>query len=208
MVPRLRTLNASWARAATTKPWSYCPARAALPLVVGLFAVVTALRWFLDGSGQAAALLYVVPIALCALWFGRHGGLGSATGGAVLFVVLGLVHGHGDLDATGWADPVLAMSLVGGLIGELSERVARERGFATRHAMWGQRLEELCERQQSALVASDSLAQTLAAARWMLEAGATNQAIDVLNSGVTAGIEDLATSPRTAEPQRRGGLRS
>ena len=36
-----------------------------------LFAAVSVLRWFVDGNGQAVALLYVIPIALLALFFGR-----------------------------------------------------------------------------------------------------------------------------------------
>lgn len=194
MALQLRTCDVPWLCRATTKVSDCSLERAALPVVVGLFGAVTALRWVVDGSGQAAALLYVVPIALGALWFGRRGGITAATGGTVLFVLLALLHGRGDLDATGWVDPVLAMTLVGILVGELAERAAHLRGFATRHAERSRRLEALCERQQAAILASDSLVQTVAAARWMLESGATDEAVDLLTSGVADGIERLRTT--------------
>lgn len=197
----------TWSTGGTWSPGLF---RAAPLVVVGLFAAVTALRWLVDGSGQAAALLYVVPIALSALAFGRRGGIAAAASGAALFVLLALVHGRGDLDVTGWAAPVVAMALVGALLGELAERAARARGFATRHAERSRRLEELCERQQAALVVSDSLVQTIAAARWMLEAGATEQAIEVLTASVSDGIDRLhatlgeepGMSPSGALPRR------
>ena len=63
----------------------------AVAVLVGLMAAVTVLRWFVDGAGQAAALLYVVPIALSALRFGRRGGAGAAGCAIGAFVVLELV---------------------------------------------------------------------------------------------------------------------
>ena len=156
-----------------------------LALVAGLFAGVTVLRWFIDRSGQAAALLYIVPITLGALRFGRRGAAGTAALGILAFIVLALVHGRGDLDLTGWSAPVLSMALVGYLAARLEELV-RVHGERSRH------LEQVCEAQHAALTASDSIVQQVAAVRWMLEAGKADEAAKVLDATVSQGIEKLS----------------
>jgi hypothetical protein len=154
-------------------------------LVVGLFAGVTVLRWFIDRSGQAAALLYVLPITLGALRFGRRGAAGAVALGTLSFVVMALVHGRGDLDLTGWSAPPLSMALVGYL-------AARLEGLVGAHTEHRRYLEEVREAQHATLTVSDSIVQQVAAARWMLEAGRADEAAEVLNGTVAEGIEKLA----------------
>jgi hypothetical protein len=38
--------------------------------------------------------------------------------------MLQIIRSHGDVDATGWVGPLLAMALMGGLVGYLSESEA------------------------------------------------------------------------------------
>lgn len=163
-----------------------------LAVIAGLFAAVTALRWFVDGSGQAAALLYVVPIALAALWFGRRGGIWTAAVGTAAFLVLAAVDGRGDLDATGWIGPLVAMSLVGGLIGHLVDRAGRRQPLDAVHVERDRQLEELCEAQHAALVTSDSIIQQFAAARWLLEVGRTEEAAGILGDTVADCVARLS----------------
>ncbi len=170
---------ATWAREA----WASVPV--SLVMVAGLFAGVTVLRWFIDRSGQAAALLYVVPITLGALRFGRRGAAGTAALGCLGFIVLALVHGRGDLDLTGWSAPVLSMALVGYLAARLEELVRV-------HAERSRHLEAICEAQHAALTVSDSIVQQVAAVRWMLEAGKAEEAAEVLDGTVAQGIEKLS----------------
>ena len=165
------------------RAWQSVPV--SLVVVAGLFAGVTVLRWFIDRSGQAAALLYVVPITLGALRFGRRGAAGTAALGTLGFVVLAIVHGRGDLDFTGWSAPVLSMALVGYLAARL-EGLVRVHGERSRH------LEQVCEAQHAALTVSDSIVQQVAAVRWMLEAGKADEAAKVLEGTVAQGIEKLS----------------
>jgi hypothetical protein len=144
------------------------------------------LRWFVDGAGQAAALLYVVPISLCALRFGRRGGLGAAGVSVAAFIVLELVRARGDVDVTGWVGPLVAMALMGGLVGHLSEAVSRNE--VARMAQ-EQRLEELRRAQLTAAEASDTIVQRVAAARWMLEVGRSKEALAALDATVAEGID-------------------
>lgn len=165
--------------------------------ILALLCAVTVLRWFVDGAGQAAALLYVVPIALGALRFGRRGGLVVAGFSATAFVVLEAVRAHGDLDVTGWVGPLLAMVLIGGLVGHLSD-VAAEGETERRQA--ARRLEELSAARRSAAEISDSIVQQVAAARWMLESGQHLEALAALDDTVANGIAAVSgTLPPLAD---------
>lgn len=198
-------------RARVTRLWSrfwdachrYSPKSTpvALGVIVGMMAAVTVLRWFVDRAGQAAALLYVVPIALSALRFGRRGGVTAAGFGISAFVVLELIRSQGDADLTGWVGPLLAMALMGGLVGYLSESAARHdaaRDLQARH------LEALLDAQKVASEANDSIVQQVVAARWMLEAGKNEEALAALNATVDEGITKVSGSlaPLSAEATR------
>ena len=160
-------------------------------VIVGLMLAVTVLRWFLDGAGQAAAVLYVLPISLSALRFGRRGGAIAAGCGITAFVVMELVRAKGDVDLTGFAGPVLAMALMGGLVGHLSESAAHHeavRSLQERH------LDELRQARSAALEMSDSMVQHVAAARWMLEVGKSQDALAELDATVAEGIAEVSSA--------------
>lgn len=162
--------------------------RAAAAVIAGLLAAVTLLRWFFDRNGESVALLYVVPIALGALRFGRRGGIIVAGFGVVAFVVLEAVRARGDLDVSGWAGPLLAMTLIGALVGHLSEVAGhREAEQGLRTAQIG----ALRDAQRSAISTADSMVQQVAAARWMLEAGQPEEALAALGDAVAEGIARL-----------------
>ncbi len=171
--------------------------RWSLVAIVALFAAITVLRWFIDGSGQAVAMLYVLPIALCGFWFGRRGGLVAAAVGATAFAVLAVIHGRGDLDFTGWAGPVIAMVLVGGLVGYLADLADRREQVNRLQAERNRALEVIRDEQLAALSVSDSIVQQIAAVRWMLESGKTDEAIDVLASTLATGMTQLSRGLRT-----------
>ena len=198
-----RSWGAGWALSRRYAPRSRS---VALVVVVALLTAVTVLRWFVDGAGQAAVLLYVVPIALSALRFGRRGGLGAAGFGIVAFIVLETVRAQGDVDATGWAGPLLAMALLGGLVGHLSAVAARAEGAGR---LQDHQLDELRDARHAAIEAGDSLVQHVVAARWMLEAGRGDEALIVLNATVahgmghlSAALPPLADEPRDGAPAR------
>jgi hypothetical protein len=179
----------------------------ALGVIVCLTATVTILRWFVDGAGQAAALLYVLPIALGALRFGRRGGLGAAGFGIGAFIVLELVRARGDVDVTGWIAPLLAMALMGGLVGHLSESGARN---DEARRLLAQHLDELRRARHAALEAGDSIVQRVAGARWMLEVGRSQEALEALNATLTDGITRVsgklpALTPDPGRGETAGG---
>jgi hypothetical protein len=177
----------------------------ALGVIVGLIGAVTVLRWFVDGAGQAAALLYVVPIALSALRFGRRGGVAAAGFGISAFVVLEIFHSQGDVDAIGWVGPLLAMALLGGLVGYLSESAA---GHEVAHRLQARYLDGLRDAQYAASEANDSIVQQVVAARWMLEAGKHQEALAALNATVAAGIARVSGTLPPLSPQATSDWRT
>ena len=187
LVPGARRWAAARVRASWEGARHYAPSSrlVAVGIIVGLLAAVTILRWFFDRASETVALLYVVPIALSALRFGRKGGITAAGFGVTAFVVLEAVRARGDIDVTGWVGPLLAMVLMGGLVGHLSEVAAQREADRRRQA---QRIEELSDAQRRAVEASDSVVQQVAAARWMLEAGQSKEALAALGDAVTEGI--------------------
>lgn len=159
---------------------------------------VTVLRWFVDRAGQAAALLYVVPIALCALRFGRRGGVAAAGVGMAAFVTLELVRSQGDVDATGWVAPLVAMALMGGLVGHLSEAAAHHEAA---HRRQKRDLDAMRDAQHAASEVNDSIVQQVVAARWMLEAGKEQEALAALDATVAVGIAQVSGTLRPVTPE-------
>jgi len=156
-------------------------------VVVGLFAVVSVLQWFNDGSGQAIAVLYVLPIALLGVTRGERGGLAGASVGFVLFAVFEIVHSSGDIDATGWAVRATAMFLLGGLLGHATDRTIASEQTALDEQQKRCQLEEANHRYAAAIEINDSLVQEMVAAKWMVEQGLTDQAAEMLTATIATG---------------------
>lgn len=121
-----------------------------------------ALRLILSNPLDAISMLYLFPIALLAMAKGRWGGL---LGGLVAVVLVGvwvLVRSV-DLNAVGWLSRVLLL-LVGALIGDARDRLARA---AAEHAVH----EAAVQRHREAIEINDSLVQGMSAAKWSIEGG-------------------------------------
>jgi len=173
-------------------PWYRSSARAALLAASGLFAVVTVAHIIVSDTGEAVDILYALPIALLAMSFGLRGGLIGAVIGFSLFAVVELVDGVGDIDATGWISRAAGLFLLGALLGRATDQTeaGRLRGMAA--AEERQRLEERARRQAEGLEISDSILQHLAVAKWMIEAGQDEGAIEVLTSTMATGERMVA----------------
>jgi hypothetical protein len=183
-------------------PWYRTYRRAAVLLSAGLFVAVTALHVVVNGTGEAVDILYALPVALLAMSFGLRGGLVGAAIGFSLFTVVELVDGIGDIDATGWCSRAAGLLLLGALLGHASDQI--EAGQLRTTAMLRERqvLDEQARRQHEGLEISDSILQHLAVAKWMVEAGRSDEAIAILTSTMAAGermVADLL-------PERRGDV--
>jgi glucose-6-phosphate-specific signal transduction histidine kinase len=173
-------------------PWYRSHSRAALVMACALFVGITAARFFTDGSGEAVDILYSLPIALLAMSFGLSGGLIGAAIGFSLFAIVELVDGVGDIDATGWIVRAAGLLLLGVLLGRATDQI--EAGQFRTMAVQEQRrfLQETARRQAEALEISDSILQHLAAAKWMVESGRDEEAIEMLTSTMATGERMVA----------------
>jgi signal transduction histidine kinase len=180
-VPRPRTPDEA------ARPWFRAHPRWAAAVVALLFVGVFVTRLLADESPRdAAGLLYVLPVALAAMSFGRRGGLAAGLFGVSLVVAWALVQ---DFDPTwlGWVSRVVPLLLLGGLLGDATERLEA----AQRRE---QELEAAARRHRDAAEISDSLIQGMTAARWALEADRPDVAITTLEDTVARGqrlVSDL-----------------
>lgn len=92
-----------------------------------LFATILALRVAYGDAGDATLLLFVVPIALCAIEFGTRGGLAASTLALALAVGCDVASDDYEFGPLGLATRATAYFLVGGLLGKfVNERRALE----------------------------------------------------------------------------------
>jgi hypothetical protein len=173
-------------------PWYRSHSRAALLVACGLFAVVTVARLFANGTGEAVDILYSLPIALLAVSFGLRGGLIGAAIGFFLFAIVELADGVGDIDATGWIARAAGLLLLGVLLGRATDQI--ESGQLRTMAAQEERrvLAERARRQAEALEISDSILQHLTVAKWMVETGRNEEAIEILTSTMATGERMVA----------------
>jgi PAS domain S-box-containing protein/putative nucleotidyltransferase with HDIG domain len=106
-----------------------------------LFAAILALRVAIGDPGEATLVLFVLPIALCAVEFGLRGGLAAAAFGLVLLIGWEGVSTD-QLGLLGLATRSTAYLLVGGLLGRfVDERRALEakveRHYELSHDLFG-----------------------------------------------------------------------
>lgn len=189
------------AEGGSTFPWYRSHARTALVAASGLFVAVAVAHIFANRTGQAVDILYALPVALVAMAFGLRGGLIGAASGFLLFAVVELTYGVGDIDVTGWLARTAGLFLLGILLGHATDQI--ESG--QRAAMAAQRerlaLTMRARRHAEALEISDSILQHLVVAKWMVEAGQYDKAIEIMTTTIATGERMVAD----VLPERRDG---
>lgn len=145
-----------------------------------MFVTITVVRFSL-GNDAAVAItsLYVVPVSLAALAWGRVAGL-LASGAAVVLLALWVLAADVDLTVLGWSARVVPMLLVGLLLGDASDGLRR-----AEQAHIEQTERTLLHRQ--AVEINDSLLQGMAAAKWALEAERHDVAHEHLSDAIASG---------------------
>jgi hypothetical protein len=150
-------------------------------IVVAMFAAIFALRLWSGRVEDAYSMLFVFPVALVAVAFGRLAGT-SAGVVAVLLIVVWAVARDVSLTPAGWASRVLPILLLGLLLGDATDRlrlVEAER----------RRLESAALLHRDAIEINDSLVQGMVAAKWSLEAGDVETGLNTLNATISQAHE-------------------
>jgi hypothetical protein len=165
--------------------------RRAVPVVSSaLFAVVLSVRWVSGGPSDPITLLFTVPIALLAVSFGARGGVpGSAVG--IVLLAAWAEHAGVHFSALGWCARVIPFLLTGVLLGTVVDRLRR--ADAERR-----RLAAAALRHRDAIEINDTFLQRLTAAKWSLESGDTQQALDVVSETLELGHQLVSDLVRDA----------
>lgn len=164
--------------------WAICVAAA-------MFAGVLALRLSVGRPSDAVNMLYSLPIALIALTFGRRAGIAAGVLAALLVWVWVAVRDV-DLSLLGWTSRLMPLLLLGGLLGDASDRlVAAE----TRQRA----MESAAQRHRDATEVNDTLVQGMAAAKWALEAGRYESGIATLSETLALGHELVSKLMKDAD---------
>jgi hypothetical protein len=149
-----------------------------------MFAGVLTVRLLMGGPEDAYSMLYVLPVALLATAFGlRAGAVAGAL--AVLLIVFWAVVQDVGLTPLGWASRVIPILLLGILLGRAADRMRRAETER-------QRLRAAALLHREAIEINDSLVQGMAAAKWSLEAGRVDAALDTLDHTMTR-AQDLVS---------------
>lgn len=175
----------------TQMPWFRERPRATLAVAAALFVAVFALRMLTGDSGDVINLLYTLPVALVALAFGRPAGVAVGVL-AVVLVVVWAVFKDVDLSVLGWVSRVLPLLLLGGLLGDAADRLAAADARQRAH-------ETAAQRHRDAAEVNDTLIQGMAAAKWALESGRHEAALDTLAQTVETGHALVSRLMRDAD---------
>lgn len=184
------------------RPWFRTRPGLALASAVALFVAVTVLR---IGTGDDAipgiTMLYVLPVSLVALSWGRRAGIGSglvAVGLGALWDMTGGV----DVSPMGWVSRAVPLLLVGFLLGDASDRLRRAE---VEHL--GFEAQELLRRQAADV--NDTLVQGMVAAKWALECGNVDAGVRMLTTTLRTGqelVSDLMRRSDAAHATRAAGV--
>lgn len=172
-------------------PWFRARPRWVLAVAAVLYVSVFLLRLVGGGPQDATNMLYVLPVALIALAFGRTAGVVAGLL-AVALVAAWVLVDDVELSALGWASRIVPMLLLGGLLGDAADRL--ERAQARQRA-----LEAAAQRQRDATEVNDTLVQGMTAAKWALEAGRYESSLKTLEETLQVGHELVSKLMRDAD---------
>jgi hypothetical protein len=158
------------------EPWFRQRPVVALGVAGVLYVLVFLLRVLAGGPDDAYSLLFVLPVALVAVTYGMRAGLAAGFAGVALTAVWVVVDDV-SLSPTGWGSRILPFLLLGGLLGDASDRLRRADAEK-------RRLEAAALLYREAIEINDSLVQGMAAARWALEAGRVDAGLHTLEQTI------------------------
>lgn len=183
--------------AAPIGPWFRRHPKVAAIVAGGLFVAITVAQFVVGDERDAIGLLFSLPVALLALAFGQWAGLGAAAVGVAL-VSAWSVADDAAIGVTGWVARVVPLALLGLLVG----RAADEQRTAEADRL---RLAVAETHRRDAAEINDLIVQRVAAARWSIEAGRTEAALEELQHVMEVSqrlVADLLADHKVAERMR------
>jgi hypothetical protein len=163
-----------------------------------IYLVVAAVRWSVGDDRAALAVTLVLPVALMAVTFGRRGGVAGGAAAVALYGVWSAAW-RTSVGLAGWTT-VAGVLLFGYLLGEAVDdlEASEQRARAAEEA--GRWAEQLARRHHDAIEINDTLVQGVAAAKWALEAGNAEWALEVMQATVIEGEGLVSQLLRSSGP--------
>jgi hypothetical protein len=173
------------------QPWFYRWPALSVAVAAALYVGIFVLRMTTGTPAEATMLFFVLPISLIAVTFGMMWGLAAGLLAIGLVVVWAMAQ-HVDLTPLGWATRALPMLLLGVLVGRAADRLRASE--AARAA-----LDAAAHWHRQAVEINDSIVQGLSAAKWSLEAGRTDRALETVTETLDSAQTLVSQLLREAE---------
>lgn len=173
-------------------PWFYQRPGPTIAVAVALYAAVLGVRLMIDDP-EPILLLFCFPVALLAVAFGLRIGLLAGVTGIVLVVVWVVAEGV-DLSFWGWVTRAAPILLLGGLLGDATDRLRRSETERIR-------LTAAAQRHRDAVELQDGVLQELAAAKWALEAGRADRGLEIVTNTLGATQNLVSDMLRAADAE-------
>lgn len=159
------------------EPWFARRPRLALSVAVVLFVGIFVLQLVVHGTDDSLSELYVLPVSLVAFAFGYRSAMIAGVVAVLLLVTWALLTGS-SLSPLAWTTSIGLILLLGALVGASADRI-RDARRAERYAY------QISMMQRDAAEVNDTVVQSIAAAKWMLEAGQIERAGALLDETAT-----------------------
>lgn len=163
----------------STDPWFRRRPGSAVAVASVLLVGVTALRFSSGDEREATSLLFALPVTLLALAFGAVVGTVAALVCVGILAVWVFVAGA-DLSLLAWVSRAVPLLLLGFLVGRATDELAQAEALRVSLAVADVRRRDAAE-------IHDGVLQRIAAAKWLVEAGQSSEAVDAMEEALTIG---------------------
>lgn len=163
----------------------------AVGVAAGLYLGIFGLRYSTANPADVVSALYVFPIALLAMTFGRRLGLAAGLV-AIALLCAWVAMNDVDLSVAGWVSRLTPLLGVGMVLGDAADKLSDAAEERRRH-------EIAVQRHRQAVEINDSLIQGMAAAKWSIEAGRTESGLGTLKETIRLGHELVSGLIRDAD---------
>jgi hypothetical protein len=174
------------------------PARAAI-VATAMVATGGAVGAASPHQRALVVVLLALPVALLAVTFGRAGGVAGGLVGIALAGTWSLPAFGADVGASGWA-AAGSLLVLGALLGQAIDALDASDRRACDAEAERARLEVAARRHAEAVEINDLMVQSVAVAKWSLEAGDHGRAMEILDEIGEAGQRLVSSLLREATP--------
>jgi hypothetical protein len=168
------------------RPWFRRRRRVALCVAAAFWAVIGAVGLLAPGDRIALFAVLALPTALLAVSFGTKGGIAAGMAAAVLCAGWAAVNSGDGIGLGAWAGAG-PLFLLGALLGQAVDSVAASEEEARKADETRMGLLRAADHRREAVEINDTLVQSVAIAKWALEAGDVERALAILEETVETG---------------------